>query len=562
MKDDKAFVYSGVALLLAIPAVILVAALAGMMEIGDTTTSLVIRSDSVFYPCEDIKGAFEFSANNYATVYEADVNLIKQRFDDRWRPQVTGYFSDAGLNISISTINVSFDSSTASVRVHGKGWFDKINITVTDERGDTKCSAESGPLSIPVGEDEDGPTFFITAPANRTYCDTPPFNITLNYIVSEPAFDVVYSLNGGANQTASVGTNILITASGVNYLTLSGVDGLNNSGSDTVYFYVKQWANVSAYTLIDGNITNFADAQNPSDGGASAEIEELSNTSVLNLPLNREFTTNDAFWTSTTDPDIDNLYDFNTGNPKGSIYSEVDPSGQSSENGSGLWATQFDYDFVNISNANLSFDYMVDKWRNPGSDNWFNITLETPSGSFGLDNGCSVGSGDAIKIKPGDKVGWQSKKCKNLPFGFFLIPGTYYIKIYTYLSAISGGEVRMYFDNIKLDIKTPTGYRYEVIFQTLDNEIINWPDHQLEIRYRMPTNPEGNILSIWNANTSSYNPILGADPLSANTSFNIFTYDAITLDEYNNGNILIKYTDSNPTDTDKSYLDIDYHRVC
>jgi hypothetical protein len=560
MKDDKAFVYSGVALLLAIPAVILVAALAGMMEIGDTTTSLVIRSDSVYYPCEDIKSAFEFSVNNYATVYEDDVNLIKQRFDDRWRPQVTSYFSDAGISISISTINVSFDSSIASVRVHGAGWFDKINITVTDERGDTKCSAESGPLSIPVGEDNDGPTFFINAPTNRTYCDALPFNITLDYFVSEPTFDAVYSLNGAANQTASVGTEVTVTQNGTNYLTISGLDGLNNSGSDTVYFYIKQWAYVNSSSVIDGNISNFGDAKSASDGGAFAEIEELSNTSILNLPVNKEFTSNAAGWTSTADLDIDNDHDVNTGNPKGSIYTWIKGV---NENGSGLWVTQFDYNFVNISNANLSFDYMVDKWNSPGSDNWFNMTLETPSGSFGLDTGCSTGSGDAIKIKPSGKIGWQSKKCKNLPAGFFLIPGTYYIKIYSELSTSGNGEVRIYFDNIKLDIKTPTGWRYEVNFLTLDSEIIKAPDHQLEIRYKMPNpDPESSYLEIWDANTSSWTLISGADPLSADTSFNTFTYDAITLDEYNNGNILVRYTDFDSTDQKKSYLDVDYHRVC
>jgi hypothetical protein len=74
--------------------------------------------------------------------------------------------------------------------------------------------------------------------------------------------------------------------------------------------------------------------------------------------------------------------------------------------------------------------------------------------------------------------------------------------------------------------------------------------------------PESSYLEIWDANTSSWTLISGADPLSADTSFNTFTYDAITLDEYNNGNILVRYTDFDSTDQKKSYLDVDYHRVC
>jgi hypothetical protein len=567
MKDDKAFVYSGVALLLAIPAVILVAALAGMMEIGDTTTSLVIRSDSVFYPCEDIKGAFEFSANNYATVYEDDVNLFLQRFDDRWRPQVTGYFSDAGINISISTINVSFDSSTSSVRVHGKGWFDPINITITDERGDTKCSAESGPLSIPVGEDEDGPTFFINAPANRTYCDTPPFNITLDYVVSEPAFDVIYNLNNITSGPASVGTNILITSNEVNFLTLSGADGLNNNGSDTVYFYVKQWANVSSYNLTVGNISNFDDAKDPSDGGATADIEETSNSSILNIPLPEgtpgEFTGSAAGWSSSTTSALTNAHQ-GTGPLQDTIYSQVKGN---TENGTGVWWTDFDYNFGNISSANLTFDYKVEKFSSADPnwpDNWFNITIVKPDGSGVSCKGgnTSVAAGQRIDIS--GTTAWKTEACKKIHWSHFTLKGTYSLRIHTTLSTNGGGgDVRVHFDNVRLDIKTPTGYRYQVEFLTLDTEVINWPDHQLEIKYKMSSPwEEANFLEIWDANTSSWALIPGADPLAANTSFNVFNWGEMTLSQYNNGNILVRYTDFDQTDTKNSTMEVDYHRVC
>jgi hypothetical protein len=560
MKDDKAFVYSGVALLLAIPAVILVAALAGMMEIGDTTTSVVIRSDAVFYPCEDIKGALEFSANNYATVYEDDINLIIDRFNDRWLPQVTGYFSDAGINISISTINVSFDTSTSAVRIYSEDWFKGVNITVTDERGDTKCSAVSGPLSIPVGEDESGPVFFFTSPANRPYCLALPFNITLEFSPSEPAFDVVYSLNGSANQSAISGTtNITINSKGTYYLTLSGIDGLNNSGSSTLIFYVKDYSYVNHTTVVTGNQTNSTDpAKDPSDGDSSVEIEEETSTQSVLFPSNRYFGGGNGTtgWNSyNTSSEVLNGWDSVEG--AGSIFTNVAGSSQS---GTGIWNSSFSFTTPAI-NIKLRFKYKV-PFFTPGNQpgNSFTVSVKTPGGDY---TNCGPGnvSGSFSITTTAD---WKSISCSVPKSPFFDFNGTYTIEFSTTLQTKNSpnSKIQVNFDDVELQITKPSGYHYEVTFVTLDTEIINVSDHELQLRYSTPTNPEDAVLEIYDWGTLEWNTVTATLPASP-ASFTDYSGYFMSLNEYNGGEVWARYSSKNiGGDNDQSDLLIDYHRIC
>jgi hypothetical protein len=565
MTDDRGFVYTGIALLLAIPAVVLVASLANMMEIGGTTTALVVRTDSVYYPCEDIKGSFEFSVENYASVYGAQQwSLVEDRLQNRWLPTVINYFSDAGINIEISSINVSFDSSTNSVKVWSEDQDKGINITITDEKGATKCEATSGPLTINVGLDEEGPIFIITSPGNRTICNTPPFNVSLTYSSSETAFDVKYSLNGSTNVTVTANTNITVNNYGQYTLTLFGVDAFNNSGWTTTGFYVKNWSYVTNATNNSGTVTGISPAQDPSDGNASTNITEITDAGVLHYPPPDggpgNFTDSAAGWSNTSKGDLVNIHQ-NSGALDDTIYSEAKGAGQE---GNGSWTSSFTYNFNGSTNANLSFDYKVDKFSNEGSNNWFNVTLypQSPAVQIGCGPGGVTGTGSSIKFNLASTTGWTSIVCQ-IPADRFDYAGAYSLVIYLELSTGGNGWVKVHFDNVKLDVATPSGYQYDVETVTDDSaDPVHWQDHELQVRYRMP-DPDGEDtnIRIWDGNASGWVNIPTATPLANTTAFTTFSYN-MTYYEWNNGYVRVRYNDDDPTDVNPSKFQIDYQKVC
>jgi hypothetical protein len=566
MMGDKGFVYSGLALLLAIPVVVLMASAVNMMEIGDITTSMVIRSDTVYNPCDDIKNSFEFSAQNYADVYgEQSYQLVKDRLDNRWLPTINWYYRDASITISISSIDVSFDSSTSSTKIWSGTQTQGVNITITDEGGKTKCEAVAGPYTIPVGEDTEGPIFTFIVPANRTYCE-PILNLVLQYTSSEPAFDVEYSLDGGTRGNATSGiTNFTFTSSGPHNLTLYGVDAANNSGNTTVDFYIKKWSYVSDYNITDGNVNSTSgnltdpifDAKNPADGNEAANITELSNSSTLTFPrFNHDFTSGSMSpWNSYTTGNLANFYD----TPSDLIYSEIDGN---NENGTGLWNVTFPYNFNGSASANVSFRYRVDDYdaAKAGFINRFKIELVTPTlGTWTCKKG-GVIAGGWVDIE--NTTSWEIVNCNNLHKSWF-VPGTFTINIFSELDmdGPGRGQVKVSFDYVRLDVETPIGYRYDVEFITDDTaDFVDWQDHELQIKYRMPSpNPEVGILSIWNKNTSMWSVI--ENNLQNTSTWSVFSYN-MTIDEYNSGNVRVKYDDIDPTDVSSSTIQIDYHRVC
>jgi hypothetical protein len=568
MKDDKGFVYTGIAFLLAIPVIVLVASLANMMEIGDTTTAMVIRSDSVYYPCEDIQNSFEFAAENYAEVYRNNVTGIQQRFRDRWLPQILAYFDDAGINVDISSINITHDVSTNSIELWSEDPDKGINITITDEKGSTKCDVTSGPLSINVGEDTSGPDFLFLSPENRTLCE-PPLILELSYRVSEPTINETYSIDGGSNMTANSGITIQINDTGPHYLTLYGTDAFNNNGSETLYLYVKNWTYVNysinssgIVTSTSGNIDPVYDARDPDDGDESANMTEVfaSATSSDNFPENRAFVSDSNAWDGPINvtSGITNDWTGAEGNPVGSIYTQA-PATNPGTVGNGTWESEFNYSTGPPDTAHLSFDYMITKSSGQAfqGTNRFRIQLIDPD---------KTNTYDLYTVTfTSDSGGWVELENNPIDDSYFTKSGNYTLRILTELSMKTNKMGTVYFDNVNIVLteSSSDGFQHSVYFTTIipPTEVIDWPGHELQVRYKMGSvDPEGVNPFIYDSSSLDWNvygPIL---PNS--TAFNVFSHD-LELAEYNSGNITVRYTD--PDQEDKlnasSFL-IDYHRVC
>jgi hypothetical protein len=563
MKDDHGFVYTGIAFLLAIPVIVLVASLANMMEIGDTTTAMVIRSDSVYYPCEDIQNSFEFAAANYAEVFRQNITGMQERFENVWLPQILAYFGDAGINVDISSINISHDVSTNSVKVWSEDPSNGINITITDERDTTKCEITSGPLSITVGEDTAGPDYLFLSPENRTICE-PPLTLSLSYLVSEPTISETVSINGSSNITANSGMNIQINDTGQYYLTLYGTDSFNNNGSETLYFYVKNWTyvnysinNSGIVTSTSGNIDPVYDARDPDDGDESANITEVfaSATSSDNFPENRAFVNGSNNWTTSFAGDgITIDWEESDGNPAGSIYTQAAAANPAS-NGNGTWESTFNYSTGPPDTVSLSFDYKITKSAGQAfqGTNQFRIQVEVPNGS----------TFDLYTVTfTSDSGEWVEINNNPVDSGIFNDSGIYTIRLLTELSMKTNKMGTVYFDNVNIVMTKSlgSGYQHSVIFTTniTTSEVVEWPGHELQIRYKMTADPEDLDIYLWDSSAVFWNL---ADSILADTSFNVFSYN-MTLAEYNSGNIQVRYDDSNQEESDPSSVLIDYHRVC
>ncbi len=92
--DNKAFVFTGFAFLLVVPAIILAAALANMMYYGSTGIAISMAGDEVFYSCQNMLDFLEDGSRDGQRDYVLE--------------QAALYASEHGLNFTNATINTTF----------------------------------------------------------------------------------------------------------------------------------------------------------------------------------------------------------------------------------------------------------------------------------------------------------------------------------------------------------------------------------------------------------------------------------------------------------------------
>ncbi len=150
---SRAFVFTGMAFLMVIPAVILAASLVSMVEHGNRATMVVMQSDKVAYTFTSLNQSFSSTAENLVEVYECDdpsgdAASIEAELKNWARYMEVNYSKLASVNISILEENISVTiDSQVYVRNSGGGGI-PVNVTLPYST-EVEFRGTLGPLTLP-----------------------------------------------------------------------------------------------------------------------------------------------------------------------------------------------------------------------------------------------------------------------------------------------------------------------------------------------------------------------------------------------------------------------------
>ncbi len=159
---DKAFVFSGLSLLLVLPAVILAASFISMLHTGDIATSTALKSDTVYYPYRTVELNFRKTLCNYIYVHRdgntVDASAVQSDVLTKWVPVIEDqYAPSAGviINVSEGQLNITFDSASDTIYVGsnpaGRPSNDSaIGITIKDLEQRIIYDRGLGPYALPI----------------------------------------------------------------------------------------------------------------------------------------------------------------------------------------------------------------------------------------------------------------------------------------------------------------------------------------------------------------------------------------------------------------------------
>ncbi len=147
----RAFVFTGMAFLMVIPAVILAASLVSMVEHGNRATMVVMHSDKVAYTFTSLNESFRDTANNLVEVFGCDAASIESELKSWALYMEQNYSAMANVNISIlrKNISVSTDSSYVYIKNSGDGGI-PVNVTLPYNTR-VRFRGTLGPLTLPCG---------------------------------------------------------------------------------------------------------------------------------------------------------------------------------------------------------------------------------------------------------------------------------------------------------------------------------------------------------------------------------------------------------------------------
>ncbi len=146
---SRAFVFTGMAFLMVIPAVILAASLVSMVEHGNRATMVVMQSDKVAYTFTSLNQSFSSTAENLVEVYGCvDAASIEAELKNWARYMEVNYSKLASVNISILEENISVTiDSQVYVRNSGGGGI-PVNVTLPYST-EVEFRGTLGPLTLP-----------------------------------------------------------------------------------------------------------------------------------------------------------------------------------------------------------------------------------------------------------------------------------------------------------------------------------------------------------------------------------------------------------------------------
>lgn len=161
----KGFVFTGMALLLVIPAMLLAASFSNMVVTGNKATSTTMRSDVLFYAADNVRDSFERTADELiyrSRCGETDVDAVKTNFTTVWAPYIEGTFAASkglGIEFDESKINVTLANQRFNIFNIDTG--EGIPIVIFDLEENMKYVFSIGPLNIRA---YGAPTATITLP--------------------------------------------------------------------------------------------------------------------------------------------------------------------------------------------------------------------------------------------------------------------------------------------------------------------------------------------------------------------------------------------------------------
>lgn|GEM_PF-2428718 len=231
----RAFVFTGMAFLMAIPALILAASLVNMAKIGDTTTILVMKSDKAAYSFNSIAQSFQDAAENLVNVYGKNVTKIQDELVN-WAIFIEQNFSkEAGLNVSIleERINVTYDNSTGVQYVYVGDVSDpktkgiEINVSLLSDSS-FAVKTVLGPLEIIIPPENIPPEVNIT---EIVYTQNGT-SITQNINNSNLSCTVNYTFKGYAWDEDGGIKNVFVLIDAVQYnANFSSLEGIYHNWS-------------------------------------------------------------------------------------------------------------------------------------------------------------------------------------------------------------------------------------------------------------------------------------------------------------------------------------------
>jgi len=150
--SEKGFVFTGMALLMIIPVILLAASFSNMVSTGDRTVATTLRADVLFYAADNVKDSLERTMDDL--VYKSDcgstdVSAVKGNLTDVWAPYVEGVFAASrGLTISVAEEKINVTLADQYFNVSNVDTGGGIPVTISDPEGKSEYAFEVGPVIV------------------------------------------------------------------------------------------------------------------------------------------------------------------------------------------------------------------------------------------------------------------------------------------------------------------------------------------------------------------------------------------------------------------------------
>ncbi|MCG2759046.1 MAG: hypothetical protein L6263_11520 [Desulfobacteraceae bacterium] len=344
----------------------------------------------------------------------------------------------------------------------------------------------------------------------------------------------------------------------------SGAAALFNKTSSGITGARDNYTNVTGNTMTVGSISNWANMQ---IGGVFANFTEGGATSgggTSNYVTNSNFAGSNAGWIE-SDVDQSNYvaYAYNTS------------FGNTASGGSGAGSEYFSY--LDGSNANInglpeyarinSTSFTAPSGISSISANFAWYSAVTAIGSANYKVRYKIFN--AVTFNEVAKVYDSGTRTTALPWNFYpnnSIPvsvltsgNSYFVQIeLEVLNSVKADQPKIYFntDDIYLNITTSSTTTYSMNITTYTDPVsLVDTDYYLEIRYLRDNNETGYNVFVINQTGGWTNK--GS---LINNSWDIFN-QSLSPQEYNSGNVSVRYTDQTPSGTSRGNLSIDYQRI-